>query len=97
MEIKDIRFSHASAVENADGNCGICSVNLDDKIVVHGVKVRRINGSLKVVLPERKVSESGLFKPVVTFIGSSNGSKRFKSKLTEAVLNQYYAEIGLSS
>lgn len=85
MEIKDVRFSKVSREGDSRGVCGICSVNVGNSIVIHGVKVKRINGFLKVFLPERKVSKDGLFKPVVTMV-----SKSFKGELTEHVLGAYF-------
>lgn len=88
MDIKDVRFSKVSREGDDKGVCGICSVNIGNSIVIHGVKVKRVNNFLKVFLPERKVSKDGLFKPVVTML-----SKSFKNDLSEQVLGAYFDEL----
>lgn len=88
MEIGEIRFSHVRPVFKDNGKCGICSVALDNSLVLHGVKVLKVEGIHKVLLPERSVSHDGKVKPVVTFLGDD-----FKEKLSTAVLNSYYREV----
>ena len=88
MEITSIRFSNSKPTEKSNDICGLCSVSIENSIVIHGVKVRRINNEMLIALPERRVGKDNKFKPVITFL-----TNEFKDKMKTAVLNEYYALI----
>lgn len=88
MEIKDIRFSHAKTTNKSSGAVALCSVNIDNKFIIHGVKVEKVSGMLKVKMPERPVGISEKMKPVVTVFNHD-----FKNYLSDKVLQGYYAEL----
>lgn len=83
MEVTSVRFANAKP-RQTDGVCGLCSVSLDNSIVIHGIKVKLYRGQLMVSLPERRVGKDDVVKPVVTIL-----SDTFKEELKEVVFNKY--------
>lgn len=84
MEITEVRFANAKPKPSGNGVCGLCSVSLDNLIVIHGVKVKMTNSKLSVFLPARKVGDNDKTKPVVTFM-----DYQFKQDLTKTVIDAY--------
>ena len=88
MEITDIRFANVRPAISDGGSFGICSVEINGSIIIHGIKVKRFNGELRVTLPDRRVGKENVFKPVVTI-----SNHEFANYLKQVVLTRYLEEV----
>lgn len=85
-QVKDVRFARASSATN--GTVGLCSVSFENGLIVYGVKIRVVNGSYRVLMPERRVGKSEESKSVVLV-----DSYELREEIRNAVLNQYFKEL----
>lgn len=83
----NIRFAWVNATGVPNGLCGICSAVVGGWLVVHGIKVKKIGESYKVLYPERRLYGE-TFKPVVTALSTQD-----KKLADDVILEAFFKEL----